>query len=82
MRNSIRFSPEVRERPERMVREHCCKYLFLWVAIKSISATIGCVSQTSHKWLRMHEIDAGTRWRFRSKKHSAKTQPKKEKIKS
>jgi transposase len=55
------FSPEVRERAVRMVQEHRGEYPSLWAAIESISAKIGCVSQTLHEWVRKHEVDAGTR---------------------
>jgi transposase len=61
MRKSTKFSPEVRERAVRMVREHRGEYPSLWAAIESISAKIGCVPQTLHEWVKKSEIDSGTR---------------------
>jgi transposase len=61
MRKSTKFSPEVRERAVRMVREHRGEYPSLWAAIESISAKIGYVPQTLHEWVKKSEIDSGTR---------------------
>jgi len=56
-----KYSPEVRERAVRLVQEHRGEYPSLWAAIESIAPKIGCVPQTLHSWVRMHEIDAGLR---------------------
>mgnify|MGYP006384103825 CR=1 FL=1 len=45
-KKSNKFSPEVRERAVRMVREHRDEYPSLWAAIESIAPKIGCVPQT------------------------------------
>ena len=60
-KKSNRFSPEVRERAVRMVREHRGEYASLWAAIESIAPKIGCVPQTLHEWVRKQEIDTGVR---------------------
>ena len=54
-----KYSPEVRERAVRMVREHRGEYPSLWAAIESIAPKIGCVPQTLHEWVRKQEIDTG-----------------------
>lgn len=56
-----KFSPEVRERAVRMVREHRGDYPSLWAAIESIAAKIGCVPQTLNEWVKRDEIDTGTK---------------------
>ena len=61
MKNSPKFSPEVRERAVRMVQEHRSEYPSQWAAIESIAGKIGCVPQTLHTWVRQHEVDAGVR---------------------
>ena len=61
MTKSNKFSPEVRERAVRMVREHRGEYPSLWAAIESIAPKIGCVPQTLHEWVKRDQIDAGER---------------------
>ncbi|MGM9428741.1 IS3 family transposase [Hydrogenophaga sp. MI9] len=60
-KKSNQFSPEVRERAVRMVREHRSEYPSLWAAIESIAPKIGCVPQTLNEWVKRDEIDNGTR---------------------
>jgi transposase-like protein len=61
MNKSKKFSPEVRERAVRMVREHRGEYPSLWAAVESIAAKIGCVPQTLLEWVKREEVDAGAR---------------------
>jgi len=61
MRRSSKFSPEVRERAERMVQEHRGEYPSLWSAIESIAAKIGCVPQTPNGRVKREDIDSGQR---------------------
>jgi len=56
-----RFSPEVRERAIRMVRDHAQEYPSQWGAIASIAEKIGCSGETLRKWMRQAERDAGQR---------------------
>lgn len=56
-----RFSPEVRERAVRLVRQHQSEYASEWAAISSIAAKIGCTAETLRGWLRQAERDAGQR---------------------
>src|SRR5271169_940682 len=61
MKTSNRYSAEVRERAVRMVSEHLHEYPSQWAAIESISAKIGCTSETVRHWVWRAERDAGTR---------------------
>jgi transposase-like protein len=56
-----KFSPEVRERAVRMVREHRDEHDSLWAAVVSIAGKIGCTPQTLLKWVQREQIDAGKR---------------------
>jgi transposase len=55
------FSPEVRERAVRLLREHQGDYASQWAAIQSISAKIGCTAETLRRWVRQAEKDNGER---------------------
>ena len=61
MNKSNKFSPEVRERAVRLVREHRGEYPSLWMAVESIAPKIGCVPQTLLTWVKRVEIDTGMR---------------------
>ncbi len=56
-----RYSPEVRERAVRMVREHEQEHTSQWAAITSIAQKIGCSGETLRNWLRQAERDGGRR---------------------
>jgi transposase len=55
------FSPEVRERAVRLVREHESEHGSQWAAIQSIAAKIGCSGETLRNWVRQAERDRGDR---------------------
>jgi transposase-like protein len=55
------FSPEVRDRAVRMVREHRRDYGSEWEAILSIASKIGCTGESLRRWLRQAERDTGER---------------------
>lgn len=55
------FSPEVRERAVRLVREHQGEHESQWAAIRSIAEKIGCSAETLRNWVRRSERDAGER---------------------
>jgi transposase len=59
MTNRRRFSPEVRERAVRLVREHQGEYATQWAAITSIASKIGCAPETLRLWIRQTERDTG-----------------------
>jgi transposase len=61
MKTSTHFSPEVRERAVRMVREHQGEHESQWAAIGSIAAKIGCTAETLRRWVRQAEQDRGER---------------------
>ncbi len=61
MTKARRFSPEVRERAVRLVREHQAEYPNQWAAITSIASKIGCAAETLRLWVRRAERDTGDR---------------------
>ena len=61
MKTTTNFSPEVRERAVRMVREHQGEHESQWAAIGSIAAKIGCTAETLRRWVRQAEQDRGER---------------------
>ena len=61
MGTSKPFSPEVRERAVRLVREHQGEYPTQWAAITSIAGKIGCSAETLRGWVRRAERDTGQR---------------------
>ena len=61
MNKSNKFSPEMRERAVRMMREQRGQYPSLWAAVDSIAPKVGCVPQTLLQWVKRREIDAGVR---------------------
>ena len=61
MKTSTNFSPEVRERAVRLVREHQGEHESQWAAIGSIAAKIGCTAETLRRWVRQAEKDSGER---------------------
>lgn len=61
MTTSTTYSPEVRERAVRMVREHQGEHESEWAAIVSIASKIGCTAETLRRWVRQAEKDNGQR---------------------
>ena len=61
MARPSRYSPEVRERAVRMVREHQAEHESQWSAIRSMAEKLGCTSETLRRWVRQAERDAGVR---------------------
>ena len=56
-----RYSPEVRERAVRMVREQAGEHPSPWAAMQAIAPTLGYTSETLRRWVRQAERDAGLR---------------------
>ena len=56
-----KYSPEVRERAVRLVREHGPEHPSQWAAITSIAAKFGCTAETLRNWVRQAERDSGQR---------------------
>ena len=61
MARPSRYSPEVRERAIRMVRDHGAEHPSQWAAIEAIAPKLGCTSETLRRWVRQAERDAGQR---------------------
>ncbi len=61
MGRASRYSPEVRERADRLVFEHEGQYESQWAGIRSVAGKIGCSPETLRKWVRQAERDAGRR---------------------
>ena len=61
MKKTTRFSPEVRERAVRMVREHQGEHDSQWAATCSVASKIGCTAETLRRWIRQSEKDGGER---------------------
>ena len=61
MKTSTNFSPEVRERAVRRVREHRGEHESQWATICSIAAKMGCTAETLRRWVRQAERDSGER---------------------
>ena len=61
MSKQSKFSPEVRERAVRLVREQRGEHPSLWAAVESIAPKIGCTSQTLPDWVKRDEVDSGER---------------------
>jgi transposase len=59
MNEQSKFSPEVRERAVRMVREHRGEYSSQWSAVQSIAGKIGCTSKTLLAWVKRDDVDSG-----------------------
>ena len=60
-KRSMTFSPEVRDRAVRMVREHKGEHASEWATISSIAGKIGCKAETLRLWVRRGERDRGLR---------------------
>ena len=56
-----RYSPEVRERPVGLVREHGAEHPSEWAAIESSAGKLGCTAETLRTWVRQAERDNGLR---------------------
>ena len=61
MNRQSKYSPEVRERAVRLVREQRSEYASEWAAIASIAGKIGCTPESLRSWLRQAERDLGER---------------------
>ncbi|ACR29012.1 Transposase IS3/IS911 [Burkholderia glumae BGR1] len=60
-KKATKFSPEVRGRAVRLVREQRSEHSSMWAAVESIAPMIGCTPQTLLDWVKREEIDRGER---------------------
>jgi transposase-like protein len=58
-KSTQQYSPEIRERAVRMVREHQNDYPSEWAAIESIAGKIGCTAETLRRWIRQLQPASG-----------------------
>lgn len=56
-----RYSPEVRERAIRLVREQTPEHGSQWAAIREIAPKLGCTTESLRRWVREAEREAGER---------------------
>lgn len=56
-----KFSPEVRARVVRLIREQGSEHPSMWAGVESISPMIGCMPQTLLDWVKRDEVDHGER---------------------
>jgi transposase len=61
MERQSKYSPEIRERAVRMVREHGAEHPSQWAAIASIASKLGGTAETLRRWVRQAERDTGQR---------------------
>ena len=61
MARPTKYSPEVRERAIRMVREYGPEHPSQWAAMASIAGKLGCTAETLRRWVRQAERDSGQR---------------------
>ncbi|WP_130392831.1 IS3 family transposase [Cupriavidus agavae] len=61
MSKQTKFSPEVRERAVRLVREQRSEHPSLWAAVESIALMIGCTSQTLLGRVKQEQVESGER---------------------
>lgn len=57
--NNLKFSPEIKERPVRMVLDQRDQCGSQWAAVESIADKIGCVPQTLSLWIKRRKVDSG-----------------------
>ena len=50
MKGTKDYSPEVRERAVRLVREQQIEHGSEWAAINSIASKLGCTAETLRRW--------------------------------
>ena len=54
-----KYTPEVKSKAVRLVRDHVDDYVSEWEAIKTVASRLGMGAETLRKWVRQAEIDEG-----------------------
>ncbi len=61
MSGANRFSPEVRKRAVRLLRDQGKDHVSHWAAIQSVAGKLGCTAESLRRWVRAAEREAGER---------------------
>ncbi len=61
MARATKYPQELRERAVRMVTEHRGEHPSEWAAMVSIAGKLGMTPETLRQWVRLYEVDHGTR---------------------
>ena len=61
MARPSKYSPEVRERAVRMVRDQTGEHASQWATIEAVAPKLGCTSETLRRWVRQAERYGGRR---------------------
>jgi transposase len=56
-----KYSPEIKAKAVRLVRDHVQDYGSEWEAMKTVSGRLGMTPETLRRWVRQAEIDDGGR---------------------
>jgi transposase len=74
-----KYSPKVKAKAVRLVRDHVQDYESEWAAIKTVSKRLGMTPETVRKWIRQDEINSGQRAGKTSAEHAEIRQLKRDK---
>ena len=80
MARPSRYSPEVRERAVRLVREHGPEHASQGAAIQSIASKLGCTAEMLRRWVRQAERDSGDRPGLTTDERQQLTRPSAERL--
>ena len=54
-----KYTPEVKSKAVRLVRDHVDDYASEWEAIKTVAKRLGIGAETLRRWVRQAEVDEG-----------------------
>ena len=56
-----KYTPELRAKAVRLVREHRDEYDTEWAAMRTIATRLGMSTETLRNWIRQQQVDEGDR---------------------